>query len=369
MMKHISLLIKPASSLCNMRCRYCFYHDVGKNRQFPVYGFMNQDTMVRIIDSVFKELTDNDEITFGFQGGEPTLAGLSWFENFTKNIDSRKGNIKIHYALQTNGLLIDEQWAAFLRKNDFLVGLSIDANARFHDKNRVTPDGQGTFEACMQCKTLLEKYHVEYNVLCVLTNELAKYPDKVWNFITNENIRFIQFIPCLESLHEKDISLFALRPPRFARFYARLYLLWAGALERGTYISVKLFDDTVNYFFCGNPSACGINGHCHAQYVVEADGSVFPCDFYALDNYKTGNLVEHTLSELFYVPQTQNFIHEARTLPGLCRSCPYLTKCGGGCKRMLNVMYCGSSGMMCGYKSFLDKCLKPLEYMVGKYFS
>jgi uncharacterized protein len=352
-----------------MRCRYCFYYDIGEHRQTRSYGIMTADTMERIIGNVYRDLNDKDEITFAFQGGEPALAGLDWFRQFTEKIASRTEKVKVHYALQTNGLLIDDAWAFFLKENNFLVGLSIDGGKKFHDKNRPRAGGEGTFDFCIQSKNLLEKYQVEYNILCVLTNELAAEPDKVWRFIKEEKIGFIQFIPCLEGLGEQKTSAFALRPARFASFYSRLYYWWMKELENGSYISVKLFDDTANFFFKGLPTACGIDGRCHPQYVVEADGSTYPCDFYVLDNYNTGNLKDHTLHELFDTETMRGFLKEKRNLPKLCLSCPYLKMCNGGCKRMRTVMYYGAGGTVCGYKTFLDKCLKPLEYTVRKHFA
>jgi uncharacterized protein len=173
---------------------------------------------------------------------------------------------------------------------------------------------------------------------------------------------------------DEKTSPFALRPARFASFYARLYYWWMKALENGAYYSIKFFDDTANYFFRGAPTSCGINGRCHVQYVVEADASVYPCDFYGLDQYNAGKLTAHTLRELFDNPVTQGFLQEERSLPELCNSCSYIKYCNGGCKRMGNVMYAGvpgspSFGSVCGYKMFLDKCLKPLEHTVGRYFS
>jgi uncharacterized protein len=352
-----------------MRCRYCFYHDIGGHRETHSYGIMSYDTMERIIGNVYRDLDSGDEVTFAFQGGEPTLAGLDWFRRFTERIASYARGVKVHYALQTNGLLIDDAWASFLNENNFLLGLSIDGGKRFHDKNRLNAAGEGTFDLCVQRKNLLEKHKVEYNILCVLTNELAAEPDKVWRFIKEERIGFIQFIPCLEGLDERTAPAFALRPARFASFYSRLYYWWIRELESGSYISVKLFDDTANFFFKGIPTACGIDGRCHPQYVVEADGGAYPCDFYVLDNYNAGNLRDHTLRELFDTSRMQNFLKESRDLPALCRSCGYLEKCAGGCKRMKTVMYYGAGGTVCGYKMFLDKCLKPLEYTVQKYFA
>ena len=370
-MKRLSLLVKPASSLCNMRCKYCFYRDVGKHRENQSFGIMSRETAEKITGNISRDLGEGDEITIAFQGGEPTLAGLDWYRNFVDAMNSIKKG-KVNYSIQTNGLLIDDEWAEFLKENDFLTGLSIDANAGIHDSIRIGADGKGTFRTCMQGKSILEKHGAEFNILCVLTNELANNPGKVWNFILNEKIRFIQFIPCLESLDEKEPSPYTLRPARFASFYVQLYGLWMKELEKGTYYSIKLFDDTANYFFRGLPSSCGIDGRCHVQYVVEADGSVYPCDFYVLDQYNAGKLTEHTLRELFDSPVIRDFLLDERKLPEICSSCSYLKYCNGGCKRMSRTMYCGSSAgvsNICGYKIFLDKCLKPLEYTVRRHFS
>ena len=372
-MKRLSLLVKPASSLCNMRCRYCFYHDIGTHREIPSHGIMSRETMEKIIGNIHRDLDEGDEISIAFQGGEPTLAGLPWFENFVASMRKRQ-DVKINYALQTNGILIDEAWAEFLGKNGFLTGLSIDANAGLHDSIRVDTHGRGTFDACLKTKTLLEKHKVEYNILCVLTNKLAADPDKVWRFILSKNIRFIQFIPCLEGFDEKGFSPFALRPARFASFYGRLFSRWVKELEKGSYYSVKFFDDTANFFIRGVPYSCGIDGRCRPQYVVEADSSVYPCDFYALDEYNAGKLTDRTLRELFESPVTQAFLREEQTLPPICQSCPYLKYCNGGCKRMNRAMYFGntgtfSQGTVCGYKMFLDRCLRPLEYIVRRFSS
>jgi uncharacterized protein len=328
---------------------------------------MNAGAMEGIIENVYRDVESGDEVTFAFQGGEPTLAGLDWFKRFTETAASGQKKVKINYSLQTNGLLIDDSWAEFLHDHNFLTGLSIDAGAKFHDGSRLNAGGEGTWKTCLRSKALLEKHGVEYNILSVLTDELAGDPDKAWRFILNEKIRFIQFIPCLGGLDERE-SPFALRPARFAKFYSRLYCWWLRELEKGSYISVKFFDDTANFFLKGIPAACGVDGRCRCQYVVEADGSVYPCDFYVLDNYNGGNLARQSLGEISGSEGIQAFLREERNLPGLCLSCAYLDMCGGGCKRMRDTVYYGSGGTVCGYRLFLDKCLKPLEYAVLKFF-
>jgi uncharacterized protein len=386
--KRLNLLIKPASSLCNMRCRYCFYTDVGAHRELPSYGIMRGETARRVIDNTFADLAGGDEITFAFQGGEPTLAGLAWFEDFTGHAAlaaDRVGNVSIHYAFQTNGLLLDSRWAELFRRRQFLIGLSLDGGRGFHDRNRRDAGGRGTWEAVMEAKRLLDANRVDYNILCVLTNELAGEPDKVWGFILRERIGYIQFIPCLEGLDDagdgggkqdgRTAGERGLRPPRFARFYSRLFSLWLGELERGHYVSVKLFDDTANYFFKGIPSSCGIDGRCGIQFVVEADGGVYPCDFYVLDSHRTGDLTSQTLAEIFDSPRTRAFLAEGREQDGegaargsgICAECGYYARCRGGCKRMRKAMYHGGAGSFCGYRAFLDKSLGRLGEALGSY--
>jgi uncharacterized protein len=374
-MKQLSLLIKPASSLCNLRCKYCFYADISSLRNVKSYGIMSEETAEKLLKNLFKDVENKDILTIAFQGGEPTLAGLSWFQNFFAMVDKQcEGrSITVHYTFQTNGIVLDEDWAIFLKQHQVLVGLSIDGSRRFHDRNRVDAQGEGTWEKLLAAKKLLEDHGVEYNVLCVLTNELADHPDKVWRFVLQEKIDFIQFIPCLENLETgsaaaKSRGENTLKPARFAKFYIQLFTLWQQELQAGHYVSVKFFDDTANWFLKTIPSCCGINGQCHTQYVIEADGGVYPCDFYVLDNWKLGNLAESTLRELFETDLNKNFLLEKQKSPPICVNCTYLQACHGGCKRLRGVMYYGESGAVCGYKMFLDKRLGSLQETVGHFF-
>jgi uncharacterized protein len=328
---------------------------------------MSKDQASGIIENLYRDLEAGDEITVAFQGGEPVLAGLSWFEHFIEGMESRRGKVKVNYALQTNGLLIDTDWAEFLHANNFLTGLSLDLLERFHDANRQDVTGQGTWERCRKAQNFLEEANAQYNILTVLTNEIAAEPDKVWNAIRRENIRFIQFIPCLNEMDSDSFSPLTLRPSRFASFYTRLYRHWLEELEGGNHISVKLFDDTMDIFFRGIPSVCGSGGHCHVQFVVEADGSVYPCDFYVLDQYRIGNLTQETLSEIFNHPVMGAFI-KGEEPAAFCDSCPYFRFCGGGCKRMRGTMYYQPPSPICGYRLFLDKCLPSMEQAARPFF-
>ena len=297
------------------------------------------------------------------------MAGLNWYERFVEKVKSRKGNSTVTYSFQTNGILLDESWCNFFIENNFLLGLSIDADRKIHDSKRQTLSGEGSFDACMKAKELLDKTGVDYNILSVLTNELARESEKAFRFILRENIRYIQFIPCMEpgltgSPHSSNVG--SLRPALFAGFYTKLLPLWIKEYESGNYISIKFFDDTYNYFIKGSPNLCGINGNCNNQSVVEADGSVYPCDFYCFDEYHTGNLAESTIGELLDNEMAKRFLNDKPVLHSICTSCPYLNVCRGGCKRMRGIVYPAEGDSICGYRAFLEKCLLPLKYTVEK---
>jgi len=170
-MKNISLLFKPASSLCNMKCLYCFYNDLNLGRASPSGSIMKAEILDKILDNIFCNIDGGDRINIIFQGGEPCMAGLNWYERFVEKVKSRKGNSTVTYSFQTNGILLDESWCNFFIENNFLLGLSIDADRKIHDSKRQTLSGEGSFDACMKAKELLDKAGVDYNILSVLTNE------------------------------------------------------------------------------------------------------------------------------------------------------------------------------------------------------
>jgi len=156
-----------------------------------------------------------DNITFAFQGGEPCMAGLNWFQNFISLVDGWK-DIRIRYALQTNATLLNDAWCAFLKEHDFLVGVSWDILPECHDAARVDSAGNGTQCKVLDSIALLEKWHVEYNVLCTLTNSVARHPNQVWKQLVKYDIHFVQFTPCLDELGNSEKSPYALTPERFA---------------------------------------------------------------------------------------------------------------------------------------------------------
>ena len=198
-MKNLNVMIKPASSLCNMRCKYCFYADVASHREIRSHGVMSEETVDRILANLRTELIEGDRVCFTFQGGEPTLAGLPFFEYFVVQT-AQWGGIQRSYALQTNGILIDEAWCAFLKKYDFLVGVSFDLLPDVHDRTRLGADQKGTYDKVLGAIKLLRRYGVRFNVLCTLTGEIARHPERVWNQLVKLDIGYVQFTPCLGEL-------------------------------------------------------------------------------------------------------------------------------------------------------------------------
>lgn len=358
--KNMTVMIKPASSLCNLRCKYCFYADVSSLREVESCGIMTREVMQATIDSTLGGLVGGDSINFAFQGGEPTVAGLDYFKSFIEYVKSKNTKARVSYALQTNGIVLDDNWCAFLKEHNFLVGLSMDGAAQYHDANRVNPAAEGTYKIVKTAKSLLEKHGVEYNILTVLTAEIARHPQKIWQWIKQENIAYIQFIPCLDELDKPPSSPYALTPQRFAQFYITLFKLWLAELKSGKYISVKLFDDVINLIGRGEVNACGLIGKCQTQLVVEADGSVYPCDFYALDEYCLGNMCTQSADEMVKSKQAERFLNREQSDKTNCDGCQYHSICNAGCPRQRASVCFSKQGDPCGYKEFLAACIPDM---------
>ena len=321
---------------------------------------MTRETTEKMIDQIYIDLDDGDHMTFAFQGGEPTLAGIRYFKHFANYVSSQSKSVEVHYAIQTNGTLLDDEWISFFEKYTFLVGLSIDGCPKFHDLYRLNTSNKGTYSKVLEAKRLLEKSKVEYNILSVLTNDMAQAPNEIFDYLLNEKIDFIQFIPCLDDLGTIENSEYALQPAAFAYFYKGIFERWEEEWNKGNYISIQLIDSIVNLLKGRGIGICGLMGNCGIQYVIEADGSVYPCDFYALDEYKMGNIIESTLFELRQTQPATNFLCSRPEISSHCERCPFVTICNGGCKRMENAMYLNHEETYCGYQDFLSDKLENI---------
>lgn len=354
-MKYVSFLIKPVSSLCNLHCPYCFYEDVSKKREIKSYGKMNMEIMETLIFRAIEETEEKGVLVFAFQGGEPMLAGLEYYEKFVKLVKEKKGNRQVHYALQTNGTLIDAAWAEFFSTEKFLIGVSLDGYESNTNRFRVDKSGHGMYEKIMGGLQLLEKYKVEYNILSVITSQLSKHTEAYYKFLKSHQFSHIQCISCLGELDGE--TKWQLKPEEYARFYKKLYRLWLEDYLSGEYRSITLFDNLLLMLTDRPPQQCGMLGFCTAQLVVEADGSVYPCDFYVLDKYKCGNIKNNTLEEILKSDTMLQFIKEEKTLPKICETCPFWKICRGGCKRQ-NSAFLREN--WCGHREFLMEAYPSL---------
>ena len=348
-MKFLSLLIKPASSLCNLRCRYCFYEDVSKQRSQPSYGVMEDATMEKLIDRVFEAVDEDGTVVFAFQGGEPTLAGLPYYQKFIAYVLEKKGRRKIQYALQTNGTLLTDEWGEFFRENHFLVGVSLDGYESNTNEFRIDSNGKGMYCEIMKGIELLKKHKVEFNVLAVITEKLSKHAKAFYSFLKSQKISYVQCIPCLGELQCEN--QYQLRPDGYARFYKTLYDLWLKDYQRGEYMSISLFDNILLMLTDRIPNQCGMLGSCSMQFVVEADGSVYPCDFYVLDEYCCGNVFENSVEEIGKSEALRHFFEKKNKTGSSCVDCPFWGICRGGCKRQQGSYL--QEGR-CAYREFLE---------------
>ena len=202
-MPPINLLIKPASGACNLRCRYCFYHDLTEKRETACYGMMKPETLEKIIEKALAYATQ--ECTIAYQGGEPTLVGLDFFEKSItyQNKYNTKG-LKIHNAIQTNGVGLNDAWAKFFAENHFLVGISVDGTSKTHDAFRVDAQGKDSFSRVMKAIRILEQHQVEFNILTVVHAYTAKQIREIYRFYKAKRYRYLQFIPCLNPLDNEQ---------------------------------------------------------------------------------------------------------------------------------------------------------------------
>lgn len=332
-MPPIHVLIKPASGNCNMRCAYCFYGDIVERRDVRSYGMMSLQTLENVVR---KALAYADgECTIAFQGGEPTLAGLDFYRNLIEIQEKYNTNgVTIHNAIQTNGLVLDEEWVAFLTENNFLVGLSVDGNKTVHDSLRRDRSGNGTYVRIREAASLMDRYHTQYNILTVVTAQLACRIKKVYQQYKKNGWRYMQFIPCLDPLEEmRGQNTYSLTPGQYAGFLKILFDLYYNDVSRGEFISIRYFDNLVGMMRGYPPESCNMGGICSIQYVVEADGGMYPCDFYVTDAYRIGNLNADSMEEIDRNRGSIGFIEQSQVPHEQCGTCPWYKLCRGGCRR------------------------------------
>lgn len=374
-MPALSLLIKPASGNCNMRCRYCFYADELDNREIRSYGKMSVDTMHTIVEKAMEY--GDYECTIAFQGGEPTLAGLDFYRDLVAYVTAHENpkKLKIHYALQTNGYLINEEWAAFLGENHFLVGVSLDGLKEIHDRYRLDAAGKGTYQRVISAIRLLEKHQVEYNILTVVTAATARNGQKIYNYFKKNHFGYQQYIECLDPIGEEPGQHeYSLTPEKYGEFLKSMFDAWYLDMRSGTYVYNRYFENLMMIMAGQQPESCNMRGVCGKQWVFEADGSVYPCDFYALDQWRLGNIQENSFEEMDEKRDELGFIQWSMRQQEDCQKCRWFGLCRNGCRRNrepVTAEHTNRNYFCKSYQMFFEYAYPRLEeiyqlYMAGR---
>lgn len=356
-MPPLSIMIKPASSLCNLRCKYCFYCDVAAHRDVFSLGKMELSTAENLIKSALS-FADGCSVAFAFQGGEPLIAGLDYFREFVSLVKSYNvKNSEIYYSIQTNGTLVDDDFARFFHDNKFLVGLSLDGDYE-GNKFRVDADGQNSYYKITRAANKFIKHGVEFNILTVLTGYCAENAERIYKHFRSMGYKYLQFIPCLRPMGDNTESELYMTADQYADFLIKIFNLYVKDFTRGNYISIRQFDNWVRMYLGERAEQCGLMGHCTHQFVAEGNGNIYPCDFYCTDEWLLGNINEMSLREMAEGKKAYEFIKESISVRDECRKCSYYPICRqGGCKRNRE------SGDYCqSYKKFFSSCL-PLFRM------
>lgn len=328
------ILVKPAGPDCNMTCRYCFYHDKGALFEKGKRRRMSAETLEKTLRSFLKNA--GEPLTVGWQGGEPSLMGLPFFEKAVALEEKYASGLEVGNAFQTNGYLLDKKWARFFRRNNFLVGLSLDGPAHIHDRYRRTRDGQGSWRRVITNLKMLLDAGVAVNAMSVVNDYSAQYPEEIYNFHKEQGLTYLQFIPCVET-DPDDLSRaapFSVSASAYGAFLCRLFDLWVADFKDGLpATSIRFFDSVLLSYLNRPPEECIFDDQCGLYLVVEHNGDVYPCDFFVEPALKLGNIQRDALPRLLNSPKQVRFGLAKAELHRDCTRCPWLQHCKGGCPK------------------------------------
>jgi len=383
----IHVVAKPIGPLCNLNCDYCFYLEkqalFGPNEKYR----MSDDVLSAFITNyIISQPTP--VVEFVWQGGEPTLLGLDFFKRVIELQKQFPETKTITNSLQTNGTLLNDEWCDFLKRHNFMVGISIDGPKEVHDCYRHNRKGKGTFDKVMQGLRLLQKYKVAYNVLACVAHDTAKHPLEVYRFLKHEGVEFIQFSPVVERIPDKSVRQKGLRlagpavlikeedqtevthwsviPEEYGDFLIAIYEEWVRH-DVGK-VFVMNFEWALNAWI-GNPSPVCIHAKtCGRSVVMEHNGDVFACDHCVYPEYRIGNIRTDKLSDMVERSLRSGFgVTKETTLPRWCKECEVLAACQGGCpKHRFSMTHYKEPGLLylCeGYKKFFLHIRKYLRAM------
>lgn len=329
-----SLLIKPVSGDCNLHCTYCFYHD----RQTDPYKEEQRHRMgPGVLAALIQQgmALDRRQGVFGWQGGEPTLAGLGFFEKVVE-LQQRYGTAGqvVSNGMQTNGLLLTVDWAHFLHKYNFLVGVSIDGPADYHDHYRRFSSGSPTHERVLDVLRLLTRHEVEFNILTVVNRVTAEHGSEIYDYFASMGYAYLQFIPCVEvDPQTGKLTDFSVSPEQFGDFMCAVFDKWYN--DGHPVVSVRDFDAILAVYVGQEAQLCCYHERCGSYLVVEYNGDVYPCDFLVEDKHLVGNILTTPLTQLFEAESVRRFADNKASPRPECQACAWLPYCNQGCPRFL----------------------------------
>lgn len=328
-MNTLSFLVKPVSYHCNLACHYCFY-----KRVYELYPqkmqVMPLEVMHTLITSALN--TDTAYISFCWQGGEPTLAGLDFFKEIvTVQNRLRKNYQVIENSIQTNGILLDDEWCQFLSHNNFLVGISLDGPEAIHNVYRKDYADNGTFEKVMKAIALMNEHAVQYNILALVTDANVSKAHEIYTFFRQNNFAYLQFIPCFEHDEHGNSLPFTISGRNLGNFYCELFDEWYH--DGFPYVSIRLFQDLLMYSINNVKTSCCWLGECNSYIVVEHNGDCYPCDFFVYPEWQLGNIMSCRLNEIMDNEIRSRFAFIKQELSEECKKCNIKDFCMGDCTR------------------------------------
>ncbi|MDM3445653.1 anaerobic sulfatase maturase [Citrobacter sp. Cb009] len=373
------VMAKPTGSVCNIDCTYCFYLE--KEALYPErrqHWRMSDETLELYIQQ-YIEAQPGQHVLFAWQGGEPTMMALPFFRRVIELCDKYGKGCQIQHALQTNGMLINEEWAAFFAQHRFLIGLSIDGPASLHDTYRVNRAGAGTHAKVMAALALLKAYHVDFNTLTVVGKHNASHAAEVYEFLLAAGSRHIQFIPLVERQSTSDSSTLNLVLPgesaatlaswtvpswQYGEFLRQVFSIWVHR-DVGR-VSVQMFDVAIYAWSAQPPVLCVHSETCGHALALESNGDVYNCDHFVYPQHRLGNIHQQTIRELNTCEQAIHFGESKHTtLTPDCRQCDYLFACQGGCPKhrfaVSSMGYPGHNYLCQGYQHFFKHITREMN--------
>lgn len=325
------LMWKTVSENCNLACDYCYYSTCG-GRPGAARDGIDRALLEQVIADYMAR--SQGSVGFAWQGGEPLLAGLEFFEDVVRlQIRHAPPNTVIGNALQTNGTLLNEDWARFFRRYNFLVGVSVDGPREIHDAHRVTATGKGSFELVMRKIEHLCRHEVDFNILTVLHQDNVGRPHELMNFYARHGLHYVQFIPGM-AFHARlpeTPARYLVTAEQYGRFLCETFDIWYN--DGAPKMSVRFFDNMLSVYAGREAEACKYRRSCSRTVILEQNGDAYPCDFYLSAGYRLGNMATDGWERVLEHPAYRDFLALKEDLPQQCRCCEHLRLCYGGCPR------------------------------------